>query len=40
MTYESLKELINSYEKENEWIEFKENNSNFEMIGEYIIMYP
>ncbi len=36
MTYELLKELINSYEKENEWIEFKENNSNFEMIGEYI----
>ena len=36
MTCESLKELIKSYHKENEWIEFKENNSNLEMIGEYI----
>ena len=36
MTFESLQELIKSYQKENEWIEFKENNSNLEMIGEYI----
>lgn len=36
MTCESLKELIKSYQKENEWIEFKENNSDLNMIGEYI----
>ena len=36
MTCESLRELISSYSRENEWIEFKENNGNFEMIGEYI----
>jgi predicted HTH transcriptional regulator len=36
MTGESLKELINRYSRENEWIEFKVNNKNFEMIGEYI----
>jgi len=36
MTCELLKELIKKYNKENEWIEFKENNSDFQMIGEYI----
>jgi len=36
MTIEALKEILKNYNKENEWIEFKENNSNLEMIGEYI----
>jgi len=36
MTCQSLKKLLQSYNQENEWIEFKENNNDFNMIGEYI----
>jgi len=36
MTCEILKDLIVSYNKESEWIEFKLNNDNPEMVGEYI----
>lgn len=36
MTCETLKELIGYYKKETEWIEFKSNNEDPHMIGEYI----
>jgi len=36
MTCETLKDLIQQYNKESEWIEFKLNNDKPQMIGEYI----
>ena len=36
MTCETLKDLVNQYKKESEWIEFKVNNEEPHMIGEYI----
>lgn len=36
MTLSMLKELISYYGKENEWIEFKVNNADPELIGQYI----
>jgi predicted HTH transcriptional regulator len=36
VTCELLKEILNKYNKETEWIEFKENNREPHMIGEYI----
>ena len=36
MTCETLKDLVSQYKKESEWIEFKLNNEDPHMIGEYI----
>jgi len=36
MTCETLKDLVSQYKKESEWIEFKVNNKEPYMIGEYI----
>ena len=36
MTCETLKDLIQQYNKESEWIEFKHNNDKPQLIGEYI----
>jgi len=36
VTCELLKELLKKYNRESEWIEFKENNKEPHMIGEYI----